>query len=123
MISAPRPVEARRRSRGQYPGCGGGPEAGNAPSSANGSAADCYPEPMRKRLPAAVLPLKPVEKLVWLYINDHPGEYSGAALSEALGVYSARALASLVELGLLVQEVAPTSRTPGKYRAVTLEPK
>lgn len=71
---------------------------------------------MKKRLPAAVLPLKPVEKLVWLYVDRHPGEHSVASLNEALGVYSGRALPALVAAGLLVEEEAPTNRKPGKYR-------
>lgn len=73
---------------------------------------------MKKRLPDAVLPLKPVEKLVWLYVDRHPGEHSTASLSDALGVYAGRALPALLAAGLIVQEEAPTNRTPGKYRTV-----
>lgn len=87
-----------------------------APSAVWRGLAVCDTKGMKKRLPDAVLPLKPVEKLVWLYIDRYPGEHSVRSIDDALGVYSGRALPSLVELGLLVEEEPATRSKGGKYR-------
>jgi hypothetical protein len=76
----------------------------------------CHTEPMRKQLPPAFLELRPVEKILWLYINAHPGQYSSEELGRLLGVYAGRALPALVAAGMLVQEEPPTNREGGRYR-------
>lgn len=60
-----------------------------------------------------------VEKLVWLYIYNNPGEHSARSLSADLGVRVKTSISSLVERGALVEEVAPIGPKLGKYRAVT----
>ncbi len=57
-----------------------------------------------------------MEKLVWLYVDRWPGEHSVSSLDAALGVYAGRALAALVEDGLLIEEVSPSARKAGSYR-------
>lgn len=74
---------------------------------------------MRKRLPDAVRSLDAVPKLIWCYVDCYPGAHSVKSLKRDLGVEAGRALPALVAAGLLIEEEAPTRRTPGKYRAVS----
>ncbi|WP_135230101.1 hypothetical protein [Deinococcus fonticola] len=60
-----------------------------------------------------------VEKLVWFYIYNNPGEHSARSLSAELGVQVRTALSKLVERGALIEEEAPRGTRAGKYRAVT----
>ncbi|MEF2280040.1 hypothetical protein V3W47_17235 [Deinococcus sp. YIM 134068] len=77
---------------------------------------------MERRLPEAVRERTPVEKLVWLYVRQYPGQHSVASLDKALGVYPARALNALVDAGLLIEEEPPTRMKGGKYRAILPSP-
>lgn len=74
---------------------------------------------MKKRLPDAVRALRPVERLVWLYIDRYPGEHSIKSLEYALGSHPGRALPSLLALGLVIQDEASVGTRLGKYHAVT----
>ena len=75
---------------------------------------------MKRRLPDAVRDLRPVEKLVWLYVDRYPGEHSINSLEDALGVDPGRALASLRSLGLIEELEAATRSKGGRYRAVPI---
>ncbi|THF69256.1 hypothetical protein E7T06_12800 [Deinococcus sp. Arct2-2] len=75
---------------------------------------------MDKLLPDALRPLPATSKLVWLYIHRYPGSHSIRSLQAALGSTAGRALPTLLQAGLLVQEEAPRGRRLGKYRAVSL---
>lgn len=98
---------------GAVPGVAGGAVPGLA---------RCNTSDMKKRLPDAVRELEAVPKLIWLYIDRYPGEYSVRGLQDILGVHAGRALPALIEAGLLIEEEPATRSKGGKYRAVTPAP-
>ena len=72
-----------------------------------------------KTLPAPLMEdgVPASEKLVYMWITDHPGEHSARSLTAALGVRVKSALTELIEKGLVVEEKPPGGKTPGQYRA------
>lgn len=75
---------------------------------------------MKKRLPEVVRKLPAVPKLVWLYIDQYPGQHSVRTLHDALGIVPSTAIPDLVAAGLLLEEIAPAGSRPGQYRTAEL---
>ena len=75
-----------------------------------------------KRLPPPLLAddVSAIEKLVYMWIRDQPGEHSTRSLDDALGERTRAALSSLVQRGVVIQETPSSGRRPGTYRATPL---
>ena len=76
-------------------------------------------EPMR-RLPPALHPHSPAEKLAWLHIHANPGEHSARQMADELGGSPrtwAQAIAALLRAGLLREDEPAAGPKPGKYTA------
>lgn len=85
----------------------------------------CNTKGMKKRLPEPIRALPAVPKLVWLYIEQFPGQHSVRTLNDALGIMPSTAIPDLLAAGLLVEDAAPAGSRPGTYRVADLpaEPK
>jgi hypothetical protein len=97
---------------------GHGSSTGQRPAPALVVLVRAYTEDMRQ-LPAELLQddVTTAEKLVYMWVRENPGEHSARSLRAALGVVIETALGDLVRRGALIEEVPPSGRRAGTYRA------